>query len=225
MLSRGLSRDFQHHSSKASIPWCSASLWFNSHIPTWLLEKPQLWLYTPLSAKWCLCFLICCLGLSAFFPRRKCLLISWLQSLATVILEIKKLKSVTAPTFSPSICHEVIGLDAMILVFWMLSFKPAFSLYSFTLTKKLFSFCSISVIRAVSSAYLRLLILLPAILIPACDSSTSVFCKMYSAYTLNKPSDNVQPWCIPFPTLNPPLFHVRFQLLFLDSHIGFSGDR
>ena len=53
----------------------------------------------------------------AFLPRSKCLLISWLQSLSTVILEPKKIKSVTV---SPSICHEVMGLDAMILVFWML---------------------------------------------------------------------------------------------------------
>ena len=67
----------------------------------------------------------------AFLPRSKHLLISWLQSLSTVILEPKKIKSVTASTFFPSICHEMRGLDAMILVFWMLSFKPAFSLSSF----------------------------------------------------------------------------------------------
>ena len=54
----------QHHSSTASILWCLASLWCNSHICTWLLEKPKLLLYGPLSAKWCLCFLIHCLGLS-----------------------------------------------------------------------------------------------------------------------------------------------------------------
>ena len=59
----------QHHSSKASILRCSAFFmvqfsWSNSHIHTWLLEKPQLWLYRPLLAKQCLCFLICCLGLS-----------------------------------------------------------------------------------------------------------------------------------------------------------------
>ena len=53
-----------------------------------------------------------------FFPRRKHLLISWLQSLSTVILEPKKIKSVTASTFFPSICHEVMGPDAMILVFF-----------------------------------------------------------------------------------------------------------
>ena len=53
----------------------------------------------------------------AFLPRSKGLLISWLQSLSTVILEPKKIKSVTTSTFSPSVCHEVIGLDAMIFIF------------------------------------------------------------------------------------------------------------
>ena len=62
----------------------------------------------------------------AFLPRSKHLLISWLQSLSAVILEPKKIKPVTVSIVSPSICHEVIGSDAMILVFWMLIFKPAF---------------------------------------------------------------------------------------------------
>ena len=61
-----------------------------------------------------------------FLPRSKCLLISWLQSPSAVILELKKIKSVTVSIVFPSICHEVMGLDAMILVFLMLSFKPAF---------------------------------------------------------------------------------------------------
>ena len=64
----------------------------------------------------------------AFLPKSKHLFISWLQSPSTVIWEPKKIKSVNASTFSPSICHEVLELDAMILVFWMLSFKSAFSL-------------------------------------------------------------------------------------------------
>ena len=63
----------------------------------------------------------------AFLPRSKCLLIPWLQWLSTVILEPKKIKSVTNSIVSPSIYHEVMGLDAMILVFWMLSFKLGFS--------------------------------------------------------------------------------------------------
>ena len=66
-----------------------------------------------------------------FFLRSKCLLIWWLQSPSAVILEHKKIKSLTVSIVSPSICHEVMGLDAMILVFWMLSFKPTFSLSSF----------------------------------------------------------------------------------------------
>ena len=65
----------------------------------------------------------------------------------------------------PSICHEVMGLDAMILVFLILSFKPALSLSSFTLIKRLFSSSSLSAIRVVSSAYLRLLMFLLPILI------------------------------------------------------------
>ena len=67
----------------------------------------------------------------AFLPRSKHLLILWLQSPSVVILEPKKMKSATVSTFSPSLCYEVVEPDAVILVFWMLSFKPAFSL-SFT---------------------------------------------------------------------------------------------
>ena len=62
-----------------------------------------------------------------FLPRSKCLFISWLQSPSAVILEPNKIKSDTVSTVSPSICHEARGPDAMILVFWMLSFKPTFS--------------------------------------------------------------------------------------------------
>ena len=94
------------------------------------------------------------------------------------------------------------GPDAMILSFWMLTFKPAFSLSSFTFIKRLFSFSSLSATRMVSSAYLRLLIFLPAILIPACDSSSLTFHMMYSAQKLNKPGDNIQPWHTPFPIWN-----------------------
>ena len=99
----------------------------------------------------------------AFLPRSKHLLISWLQSLSAVILEPQKIKSVTLAAVSPSICHEVMGLDAMILVFWMLSFKPTFSLFSsFISVKRLFSSSSLPSIRMMSSAYLRLLIFFPS---------------------------------------------------------------
>ena len=95
-----------------------------------------------------------------FLPRSKCFLISWLQSPSAVILEAKKIKSVTVSTVSPPICHEVMGLDVMILVFWTLSFKPAFSLSSFTFIRRFFSSYSLWAIRVVSPAYLRLLIFL-----------------------------------------------------------------
>ena len=116
-----------------------------------------------------------------FLPRSKSLLITWLQSPLAVILEPQKITSATVSTVSPSICHEVIGPDAMILVFWILSFKPTFLLSSFTFIKRLFSSSSHSAIRVVSSAYLRLLLFLPATLIPACDSCSPAFLMMYSA--------------------------------------------
>ena len=86
-----------------------------------------------------------------FLPRSKRLLILWLQSQSPVILEPQKVKSATVSTLFPSICHEVMGSDAMILVFWMLSFKPTFSLSSFTFIKRLFSSSSLSAVRVVSS--------------------------------------------------------------------------
>ena len=86
--------------------------------------------------------------------------------------------------------------------FWMLSIKPAFPLASFTFIKRLFSSSSLSALRVVLSAYLRLLIFLLAILIPACASSSPAFCRMYFAYKLNKQGDNIQPWRIPFPIWN-----------------------
>ena len=63
---------------------------------------------------------------TAFLPRNKHLLISWLQSPSAVILELRKIKSATVSTVSPSICQEAMGLGALILVFWMLGFKQTF---------------------------------------------------------------------------------------------------
>ena len=99
------------------------------------------------------------------------------------------------------------GLDAMILVFWMLvfwmlSFKPTFSFSSSTFIKRLFSSSSLSAVRVVSSAYLRLLIFLPAILILACASFSPTFHMMYSEYKLKKQGDNIQPWHSSFPIWN-----------------------
>ena len=137
----------------------------------------------------------------AFLQGVTVFLASWLQSPSAVILEPPKIKSVTVSIVSTSICHEVMGLDPMILVFWMLSFKPSFLLSSFTFFKRLFS-PSLSAIRVVSSAYLRLLIFLPAVVIPVCASSSLAFLMMYSAYMLNKQGDNIQPWHTPFSIWN-----------------------
>ena len=87
-------------------------------------------------------------------------------------------------------CHDLSFLNVDF-------FKPAF--HSFTFIKRLFSSSSLSSIRVVSPAYLRLLIFLPTILIPACASSNSAFLMMYSAYKLNKQDDNIQPWHTHFP--------------------------
>ena len=88
------------------------------------------------------------------------------------------------------------------LCFLNVEFKPAFSLSSFTFIKRLFSSSLLSAIRMVSSACLRLLIFLPAILIPACALSSLAFHMMYTAYQLNKQGDNIQSWCTPFPIWN-----------------------
>ena len=153
--------------------------------------------------------------LSGFFkallPRSKCVWISWLQSPFTVILESQNIKSVTVFTFPPSNFHEVMGLDAMILVFWMLRFKPAFLLSSLTLIKRLFSSSSLFVIKVVSLAYLSLLTFLGAILIPACEPSSTAFL-VCTLRKVNKQGDDPQPWRTPFPVWEPPsvLFHVLF---------------
>ena len=166
----------------------------------------------------------------ALLPRSRHLLISWLQSPSAVILEPKKIKSVTVSIVCPSICREVMGTDAMILILWMWSFKPTFSLSSFTFIKRLFSSSFLSAIRVVSSAYLRLLIFLLAILIPACTSSSPVFCMIYSAYKLNKQSNNIQPWHTPFLIWNQcvvpcPVLTIAFwhAYRFLRKQVRWSG--
>ena len=160
----------------------------------------------------------------AFLPSSKCLLISWLQSPPKVILEHPpKIKSVTVSTFSPSICHEVLGLDAMILVFWMLSFKPVFQ--PLTFIKKFFSSSSLSAIKVVSSTYLRLVIYIPAVLIPTCESSSPEFHMMFSAHKLNKQGDNIQPWRTPVPILNQSVVPCLVLTVASCLHTGFSGGR
>ena len=117
-----------------------------------------------------------------FLPRSKHLLIFMAAVAIYSDFGAQEKKLCHCFHFPPSICHGMMGPDAMIFVFWMLRFKPASSLFSFTFIKRLFSSSSLSIIRVVSSAYLRLLIFLPAILISACVSSSLAFLIMYSAY-------------------------------------------
>ena len=185
----------QHHSSKASILQCSAFFMVQlSHPYMTTGETIALTRRTFVSKVMCLLFNMLSRLVIAFLPRSKHLLISWLQSSSAGILEPPKIKPPTVSIVSPSICHEVMRSDAMILVFLMLSFKPAFSLSYFTFIKRFFNSSLLSAIRVVSSAHLRLLKFLLKILIPACASSSPAFCMMYSAYKLNKQSDNIQPW-------------------------------
>ena len=78
------------------------------------------------------------------------------------------------------------------------------------LIKRLFGSSSLSAIKVVSSACLRLLIFLPAILIPTNASSSPAFHMMYSEYKLNKQGDSMQPWCTPFPILSQSIFPCLF---------------
>ena len=138
----------------------------------------------------------------AFIPRSMRLLISQLQSPFTVILEPKKIKVCHCFYFSPinlpwsdgTGCHDHPFFER-----WVLS-QLFFS--SFIFIKRLFSSSLPSSIRVASSAYMRLLIFLLAVMIPPCDSSSPAFHMIYSAYKLDKQGDNTQSWCIPFPIWN-----------------------
>ena len=126
----------------------------------------------------------------AFLPRRKCFLISRLQSPSAVIQEPNKRKSVTISTIFPSICHDVMGLDAMVLVFLMLSYKPALSLSSFTLIKGS---------------------LVPLCFLPFEWCHLHIWgCWYFSWQKLNKQSDNIHPWCTSFPILNQSIVANRW---------------
>ena len=126
----------------------------------------------------------------AFLPRIKRLLMPWLQSPSAVILEPKKIKSGSVSSVFPSFGHEVMGLCAMILVLWMWYFKPAFH-SSLSSSSKLCSSFSLSAIKVVLFAYLRLLAFLLRILNLASASSSLAFLLMYTAYMLNKQGENI----------------------------------
>ena len=122
-----LKRFLQHHSSKASILRCSAFFMVSLSHPYMTTGKTiALTLLTSVGNVMSLFFNMLSRFVIVFLPRSKCLLISWLQSLSTVDFGTQENKVCHCFVFSPSICHEVIGPHAMILVFWMLSFKLAF---------------------------------------------------------------------------------------------------
>ena len=107
----------QHHNLNAPILWHSASFIVQlSHLCMTAGKTIALTIRTFASKMMSLLFNTLSRFLIVFLPRSKCLLISWLQSPSAVILELKKIKPVNISTFSPTICHEVMGLDAMILV-------------------------------------------------------------------------------------------------------------
>ena len=174
-----------------------------------------------------LCFNMLSRLVIAFLPRSRCLLISWLQSPSAVILESKKIKSVvTVSLVSPSICHEVMGPDAMILVFWMLSFKPAFPLSSFQPSSR------------------GSLVPLRFLLLKWYHLHIWDCCCFFQQSWLQLVSHPVQhfTWCtLHISWINrvtiyrlyillsqfwtSPLFHAWFSLLLSDLHTGFVGDR
>ena len=150
---------------------------------------------------------------------------------------------VTVSFFSPSICHEVMGPDAMIFVFWMLSFKPAFSLSSFTFIER----CSVPLcFLPLGRHHLHIwggyfsqqswfqLVIHPARHFSWCtlhhaDSAKSRrqlsdlhFTSLHSAYKLSKRGDSTHPWHAPFPIVNQ-LVVSRLALLLPDLQTGFSG--
>ena len=123
---------FQNHSSKVSVLRRSALFMIQfSHLHMTTRKTTALTRRNFVGKVMSLPFNMLSRLVIAFLPRSKHLWVSWLQSLPAVILEAKKIKSVTVSIVSPSICNEMMGLDAMILVFWMLSFKPTFHSPSF----------------------------------------------------------------------------------------------
>ena len=184
LLSKGLLRVFSTRIPKHQFFGIQPSLLSNSRICTWLTtgKKHSFDYCGPLLAKWCLCFLICCLGLPLLFPKEQasfnfmtavtiqCDFGAW----GNKVCHCFHCFSIYLPLNDGTRCHD--------LYFRILSFKPDFSLSSFTFIKSLFNSSLLSVVRVVSSAYLRLLIFLPKILIPACTSSSPAFHMMHSAY-------------------------------------------
>ena len=129
---------FQHHSSKESILQHSAFFVVQLSQPYMTTRKTiALARRTFFSKVMSLLFNMLSRFVTAFLQRSKHLLISWLQSPSAVILKPKKIKSVTVSIVSPSICHEVMGPDAMILVFQYLIIDNMLKMIHNTLKKLL----------------------------------------------------------------------------------------
>ena len=169
----------QHHSLKASILQCFRHLFgptVTSLHDYWKNHSLAVWTFVGKVVS--VLFNILFRFVIALFPWSKNLLISWLQPQSTVILKPKKIKSVTASNVFLSVCYKVMGAYAMILVFWMLNFKPA--VHSPLSPSSRGSLVPLHFLPwMLSSAYLILLFFLE-ILIPVCDSSSPAFCIMYS---------------------------------------------
>ena len=197
LLSKGLLRDF-FSTTVQGISFSVLSLPYGPHpyTTTWKNHSFDFCQQTFVGKVISLHFNMLSRFVTAFFPRSKCLLILWLQSPSAVILEHKKVKSVTLSIVSPPICHEVMGPDAMIFVFWMLSFKPVFSLSSFTFIKDFFNSSLLSAVRVViiwGYWYFSQQSWFQLVLHPTHHYM------MYSAYKLNEGEGNIQPWLTPFP--------------------------
>ena len=131
-VQRTLKSLLQHHSSKASILQHSAFFIVQlSHPYTTTGKTITLTRWTFVGKIMSLLYNMLSRLVITYLPRSKCLLISWLQSPSAVIWEPPKIKFVTVSIVSPTICHELMGPDAMIIVFWTLSFKQTFALSSF----------------------------------------------------------------------------------------------
>ena len=117
----------QDHNSETSVLWCSAFfMGQHSHLYMTTGKTIALTIQIFVSKVMSLLFNTLFRFIIVCLPRSKCLFISWLQSISTVILETKNINSVTISTFSSSIGHEVMGPDVVVLVFWLLRCKPAF---------------------------------------------------------------------------------------------------
>ena len=156
-----------------------------------------------LLAKQCLCFLICCLGWSWLFSKEQMSFNFMTPVTICSDFGVQENKvchcfhcfPIYLPWCNGTGCHDLGFLNVEF-------YASFFHSLLFTVIKRLYSSSSLSAIRVVSSAYLRLLIFLLAISIPVCASTSPAFLMMYSAYKLNKQGDNTQPWGTPFPIWN-----------------------